>query len=68
MDPQARHDVELNEEDIVTEDEHGLIDGYTREELMALLQEAEDSGPSDKSWDELITELNLKYFGKEKLG
>ena len=68
MDPQAHHKAERIEDDIVAEDENGLIDGYTREELDAMLDEAEASGMAEEPWEDFIEKLNLKYFGKAKLG
>lgn len=48
-------------------DETELDDGYSREELMALLQGGLDSGLSERSWDEIIRDLNVQHFGKEKI-
>lgn len=53
--------------DQIAENDQTLDGGYSREELMALLQEGLDSGPSDKSWDDLIRELNVQHFGKDRL-
>ena len=41
--------------------------GCSREELEVLLQEGLDSGLSDRSWDEIIRDLNVQHFGKDSI-
>lgn len=60
MDPRRTHGDKLNPETVTEADDD-------REDIRALLQEGLDSGLSDQSWDSVISELNLKYFGKEKI-
>ena len=62
MDPRTHHNSERIEDDIVAEDEKGLIDGYTREELDAMLDEAEASGMAEGTLDDIFNDLFIKHF------
>lgn len=66
MDPQARHS--LGNDDIDRVDaEDVLPEGYTAEELLVLLQESEDSGLCELSFEEIFDQIFEKHFGKEAL-
>ncbi len=67
MDPLARQTENEKNDMLDLLDEDGMLGGYTKETLLATLEEADASGDSEMAWDTLIRDLNLQHFGRDRL-
>lgn len=67
MDPVARQTDDEKAEILDLMDEDGLLGGYSKEALLAMLDQADASGDSDRSWEQLIRDLNLQHFGRDRV-